>query len=221
MNSSALLRILQLSSPSLPIGAYAYSQGVEPAVHTKLIQNDTEALAWLKLVLNENVALNDMSIIVHAYQAWKKEDKAVLHELSVLSSGIRETAELKQEDKHLALALMRLAEPLEVPFPEAFDRLNSYPMVYARFCQYWKIPLQEALTAFAWSWVENQVAAMIKLVPLGQTQGQKMMLAMDEFILQSVERATSNPYEGIGASLPNLAILSSQHESQYSRLFRS
>lgn len=217
----ALLRLLQLSSPSLPIGAYAYSQGVESAVHSRMIFDDETALEWLKTVLLEGLAVNDLALIVHAYENWKENQLDEIKSLSQLSLAIRETAELKQEDIHLAKALLRLSEPLNVPFPAELKKDASYPIVYAQFSQFWGVPLQEALIAFAWSWLENQVAAMIKLVPLGQTQGQKLMLAMDVFILAAVEKAQTISVNEIGGSLPNLAILSSQHETQYSRLFRS
>jgi len=217
----ALLRILQLSSPSLPIGAYAYSQGVEAAVHSKLITDEASALDWLTTVLLNSLSSNDLALIVHAYQGWREQKFDDIESLAQLSLAIRETAELQQEDIHLAKALLRLAEPLNVPYPEALKPSASYSIVYAQFTQFWQIPLEDALLAFAWSWTENQIAAMIKLVPLGQTQGQTLLLAMDAVILEAVERAKTIPVNQIGSSLPNLAILSSQHEIQYSRLFRS
>lgn len=217
----SLLRLLQLSSPSLPIGAYAYSQGVESAVHGNLVIDDETALEWLKTVLLDGLAANDLALIVHAYENWKQNQFEEIKALSQLSLAIRETAELKQEDIHLAKALLRLSEPLNVPFPAELKKDASYSIVYAQFTQFWDIPLQDALIAFAWSWLENQVAAMIKLVPLGQTQGQKLMLTMDEFILAAIAKSQTIPVNQVGSSLPNLAILSSQHEIQYSRLFRS
>lgn len=221
MNASALLRLLQLSSPSLPIGAYAYSQGIESAVDSKIICDEASALDWLNSVLMNGLASNDLALIVHAYQSLQTPDIDSIKALSQLSLAIRETAELKEEDRHLAKALLRLAEPLGLPYPDEVKFNASYPIVYAYFVQRWSIPLQDALLAFAWSWLENQVAAMIKLVPFGQTQGQQLLLAMDEGLSMAVEKAQEIPVNRIGSSLPNLAILSSQHEIQYSRLFRS
>lgn len=220
MNSS-LLRLLQISSPTLPVGAYAYSQGLESAVHFNEVNDDKTALEWLQVCLLEGLAENDMALIYHAYKAWDKEDYLKVNQLTSLSKALRETSELKQEDAHLAQALMRLSQPLEVGFPEEMKSPSSYPVVFARFCQCWTIPVGDALTAFAWSWSENQIAAMIKLIPLGQTQGQKLMLEMDGCIKQAVEKTMSMTMDDIGSSLPNLAILSSLHENQYSRLFRS
>lgn len=217
----SLLRLLQLSSPSLPIGAYAYSQGVEAAVHNKIVIDEESALDWLETILVNGLSRNDLALIVHAYQGWSEYKLDEIKSLSQLSLAIRETAELKQEDIHLAKALLRLSDPLNVPYPQELKNTASYSIVYAQFAQFWTVPLHDALIAFAWSWVENQIAAMIKLVPLGQTQGQKLLLAMDERILEAVERAKTIPVNQIGSSLPNLAILSSQHETQYSRLFRS
>lgn len=221
MNANALLRLLQLSSPSLPIGAYAYSQGIESAVHSQIICDETSALDWLKSVLINGLASNDLALIVHAYQSWQASDLESIKALSQLSLAVRETSELKEEDRHLAKALLRLTEPLGLECPVEIKASASYPVVYAYFVQNWSIPLQDALLAFAWSWLENQVAAMIKLVPLGQTQGQKLLLAMDKSLSSAVEKSLTVPLSRIGSSLPHLAILSSQHEIQYSRLFRS
>ena len=221
MNAKALLRILQLSSPSLPIGAYAYSQGVEAAVQSKLIFDEASSSEWLSSILINGLATNDLALINHAYKYWQNEDVDGIKALNQLSLALRETSELKQEDSHLAKALLRLAEPLGLEYPSEVKNKASYPIVYAYFIQYWAIPLQDALLAFAWSWLENQVAAMIKLVPLGQTQGQKLLLQMDECLIMAVEKSQLIDLNRVGSSLPNLAILSSQHETQYSRLFRS
>jgi urease accessory protein len=135
--------------------------------------------------------------------------------------AIRETAELKSEDYHLGKALLRLADPLGLEPPSLFSEHVSYPIVFAYFMHQWKVSVDDALMAFSWSWSENQIAAMIKLIPLGQTQGQKLMINMDSTVLKAVALAKATPVSKIGSSLPNLAILSSQHETQYSRLFRS
>lgn len=221
MNANALLRLLQLSSPSLPVGAYAYSQGVESAVHNKIIYDEKTAFDWLNSVLMNGLSSNDLALIVHAYQFWQADDLESIKRLSQLSLAIRETAEIKEEDRHLAKALLRLSEPLELEYPAEVKSNASYPIVYAFFVQKWAVPLQDALLAFAWSWLENHIAAMIKLVPLGQTQGQKLLLAMDESLSVAVKKSQLVTFNRIGSSLPHLAILSSQHETQYSRLFRS
>jgi len=190
-------------------------------VHSKIICDEITALDWLNSVLMNGLASNDLDLIVHAYQSWQASDIESIKSLSQLSLAIRETSELKEEDRHLAKALLRLAEPLGLEYPTEIKPNASYPIVYAYFIQNWAIPLSDALLAFAWSWLENQVAAMIKLVPLGQTQGQKLLLVMDDGLSKAVEKALDIPVNRIGSSLPNLAILSSQHEIQYSRLFRS
>lgn len=221
MTLSALLRLLQLSNPTLPIGAYAYSQGAEAAVHARVVVDEASALSWIQEVLQTGFAYGDLALLKHFYQSWSKKDCEKLQTYAELSVAIRETAELKQEDQHLATALLRLADPLKVTIFQECPFEKTYPMVFAGFAVHWNIPLDDLLQGFAWSWVENQLAAMIKLIPLGQTQGQKMMLAMDADIQQAVDLAKQIPIESIGSSLMQFAILSSQHEIQYSRLFRS
>ena len=220
-NQQKLLRLLQLNSPSLPIGTYAYSQGLEAAISQGLIKDVEQAEHWLKTVLAHSIMPNDLAIMLRAYQAWQTEDVEQINRLIVQSRTLRETEELLQEDTHLSQALLRLAEPLGISFLEAFPRKNSLPVVYARFAQIWQISIEETLTAFAWSWMENQIAAFLKLCSVGQTQAQQLMLKMDEPILQAVQEALDLPNELVGMNMPNFAILSAQHEQQYSRLFRS
>lgn len=221
ISQNKLLRLLQISSPTLPVGSYAYSQGAESAVHSGLVCDAETASAWVRDVLLNSFAYGDLALLNLCYQAWSVNDQQKLEQLIELSLALRETHELQQEDFHLAKALLRLAAPLEISFPERASTVVTYPWAFARFAQHWQVPLEETLQAFAWSWLENQVAAMIKLVPLGQTQGQVMILGMDDVILQAVEIAKSVSEAEIGCSLPNFAILSSVHEIQYSRLFRS
>jgi len=221
VNQRKLLRLLQLNSPSLPIGTYAYSQGLESAISQGVVSDIKTAGEWLKTVLKYSLMPNDMAMIVRAYQAWQAEDIEQIDRLISQSRALRETEELLQEDTHLSQALMRLAETLEVAFPEHFPRKSSLPVVYARFAQTWQISIEETLTAFAWSWMENQIAALLKLCSVGQTQAQKLMLEMDDAVLQAVDHALSLEDSQVGMSLPVFAILSSQHEQQYSRLFRS
>ncbi|MBO1923065.1 urease accessory UreF family protein [Thiomicrorhabdus sp. 6S3-12] len=221
MSQQKLLRLLQLNSPSLPIGAYAYSQGLEAAVHQGQVADIKQAKAWMTLLLRQSLANNDLAVIAQAYAHWQQEDYAQLNLLAKTSRALRETEELLQEDSHLSRALLRLAEPMGVPIDDRFNRKTSFPVVYARFAQVWRVDLQQALTAFAWSWLENQIAALLKLCSIGQTQAQVMMLELDEVVLEAVKTAQNLPKDALGMSLPNYAILSAQHEIQYSRLFRS
>lgn len=221
ISHNPLLRLLQLSSPTLPVGSYAYSQGAESAVHAKVVVDEKSATAWITDVLLNSLAYGDLALLTHFYQAWSEGNQSKLAELIELSIALRETHELQQEDLHIAKALMRLAAPLGVDFPAKNPVDITYTWAFARFAQQWQIPLEETLAAFAWSWSENQVAAMIKLVPLGQTQGQIMLFGMDDVIQQAISIARTVGVSEIGSSLPRLAILSSRHEIQYSRLFRS
>ncbi|CAN8139739.1 urease accessory protein [uncultured Thiomicrorhabdus sp.] len=188
---------------------------------TGLIKDVEQAESWLRTVLTHSIMPNDLAIMLRAYQAWQSENTDEILRLIAQSRALRETEELLQEDTHLSQALLRLAEPLGISFLEAFPRKNSLPVVYARFAQIWQISIEETLTAFAWSWMENQIAALLKLCSVGQTQAQQLMLQMDEPIMQAVQQAMELPDELVGMSLPNFAILSAQHEQQYSRLFRS
>jgi urease accessory protein len=130
---------------------------------------------------------------------------------------------LQQEDRHLGRALLRLLKDLDVDIASFCDtdRHYSYVAMFAYACVRWEIPLVEALHGLLWSWCENQVAAAIKLVPLGQTTGQQLLLQLQQSIPSCVQVGLALADEDIGFTLPGLGVISAQHESQYSRLFRS
>jgi len=219
----SLLKLLQLSSPTLPVGAFAYSQGLESAVEIGMV-NDTRSLQlWLQDSLELNLQYVDLPIFTRLYTAWENNDyETVLHWNKRLRAQ-RETRELREEDHHLGLALARLLKDLDVAEAQALHQRNDlcFITLFTLASVKWNIKLEQAAIGFIWSWLENQVAAAIKLVPLGQTDGQRVLSDLLIDAPQIMKDGLAVEEEDIGASLPSMAILSSQHETQYSRLFRS
>jgi urease accessory protein len=198
-------RLLQLASPTLPVGAYSYSGGLEAAIEAGLVHDARSAERWIGDVLEHSVARMEAPMLLRMME----QPDAKWNEMFLAS---RETAELRAETVQMGYSLNRLLPELGIqacPFEEP-----SFPAVYAHAVRAWGIAPRQALVAYLWAWLENQVMAALKAVPLGQTDGQKILLKLGAR-LQDVSE------EEPGNFAPGLAILSSRHETQYSRLFRS
>jgi urease accessory protein len=207
-------RLLQLASPALPVGAYSYSGGLEAAVEAGIVRDAASAQQWIWDVLEFSMKTMEAPILYRAMT--RPEDNKYWNELFLAS---RETAELRAETVQMGFSLDKLLPDLGV------DKVGmeevSFPVAFAQAAVSWKIAPDAALTAYLWSWIENQVMAAIKAVPLGQTAGQKMLLHLGSRIEETVGQASAIQDDELGNFAPGLAVLSSHHETQYSRLFRS
>ena len=221
--SPAVLRLLQLTSPTLPIGAYSYSQGLEYAVYAGWVDDETSAGNWILGILQHSLGNLDLPVFARLYHAWQINDKETVHYWDRFLFASRESAELQFEDQQLAAALARLLFDLDIPEAQATETTKpaTYAAVYALAAQRWQIPIGAAAAGYLWAWLENQIVAAIKLVPLGQTAGQRILSHAVELIPGVVEAGLACPDEEIGYTAPALAIASARHESQYTRLFRS
>ncbi len=219
----SLIRLLHLASPALPVGAYTYSQGMEWAVEAGAVRDEATALAWIGDVLRHGLAQGEAVYLAHMLAAWLGRDDARLARLDADFVASRESAELRAETLQMGHSLRRLLDDLAgAPAGRlaAFDR-PSFPLAWSCAAAAWAIPVEDALAAYLWAWAENQVMAALKAVPLGQTAGQRLMLALGDVIPGLVTEAATAPIEDAANFLPGLAIASSRHETQYSRLFRS
>lgn len=220
---TALLRLLQLSSPALPIGAFNFSQGLEYAVEAGWVRNEAGALDWISGVLADTQARLDVPLLLRLHAAWTADDAAQAHALNLRLLAARDTAELRAEDRHMGRSLAKLLVELgctrAAPYASGDD--TSYAAMFALAAVHWRIGAREAATAYLWAWAENQVLAAIKLVPLGQTAGQRLLHALIPRMPLLVEAAAALPERDIGSATPRLGIASALHETQYTRLFRS
>jgi urease accessory protein len=217
-----LLRLLQLASPGLPVGMYSYSQGLEKAVDDGLVIDAASAGAWIGAVLQRSVANVDLPVLARLYAAWERNDGRAADDWSSLLLSCRESAELRAEDRQTGLALQRLLAALgigeEIKPPGG---TVTWAGLFALAALRLGVAQREALLGYAWSWLENQVLCAVKLVPLGQVAGQQLLLNLAEEIPSAVDRALQVEDERIGGGVFGLALASSRHEMQYSRLFRS
>ncbi len=214
---------MQLSSPTLPVGAFAYSQGLESAIETELITDRKTLEAWLKDSLTFSISNVDLPLFIRLYTCWTEGDSKGALAWNLNLHAQRETKELRDEDHQLGLALARLLDDLGIKQAKvlrAKQRL-CFLTLFSLAASEWNIEAEQAANGFIWSWLENQIAAAVKLVPLGQTDGQRVLSGLLPMVPDIVSYGLSLKDDEVGASLPMLAILSSQHETQYSRLFRS
>jgi urease accessory protein len=221
-----LSRILQLASPALPVGAYSYSQGLEAAVEAGVVRDAASAKAWIGDVLELSVASMEGPVLLRLMRAWSQADIAAVEHWNALFLANRETAELRAETVQMGYSLTRLLNEIGEADAPSFAQLQqmiepAFPTAYACAAVHWQIEASQALIAYLWSWTENQVMAALKAVPLGQTDGQKILLALGARLEAIAEAAATRADNELGNFAPGLALLSSQHETQYSRLFRS
>ena len=226
MSNSNLARLLQLASPALPVGTYSYSQGLESAVEAGIVRDATSAQSWIGDVLELSMARMEAPLLLRLYQAWNTEDFVAVEHWNALFLASRESAELRAETVQMGFSLTRLLSDLGEGDSSRFAHLQSceepaFPTAYACAAAQWRIDPASALVAYLWSWLENQVMAAIKAVPLGQTAGQKILLALGARLDDIAQAAAVCADHELGNFAPGLAILSSRHETQYSRIFRS
>jgi urease accessory protein len=219
----ALIRLLHLVSPTLPVGAYTYSQGLEWAVETGAVKNEATTLAWIGDCLEFGLARFEAVYLAHMLAAWQQDDMARLAELDAEFIASRESAELRAETLQMGFSLSRLLSDLasfSAPTKMGFSQ-PSFPLAWSCAAAAWAIPAHDAIAGYLWAWAENQVMAAVKAVPLGQTAGQRMLLALGQRIPALAEAAASCPLDATHNYLPAFAIACSRHETQYTRLFRS
>ncbi len=219
-SASALLRLLQLSSPALPIGGFAHSLGLESAVAQGWIRDEAGALEWIETLLAEVQARTEVPLLARMYAACAARDDAELDRWAALLQATRESAELAAADRQQGSSLARLLAELGI---EEARRWASHPDAcllapFAIAAVRWEIPLRAAALGLLWSLAQNQVAAAVRIVPLGQTAGQRILSACVGTVERAVVRGLSLGDGEIGANAPARAIAAALHETQYTRL---
>ncbi|MBB5211094.1 urease accessory protein UreF [Microbulbifer hydrolyticus] len=216
----ALLRLLQLSSASLPVGGYAFSQGLEYAIDIGWVRNIDDTRDWLSLQLLESLAQVDCPLLLRCHRALQQNDTGQLQYWNHYALACRETRELRLTDTATGNALIRLLAQLHIEQPMGRQE-TSFITAFAIAAHHWHLNEDATVLGLVWGWLENQVAAATKLVPLGQSQAQQLIGEIQQQVPAAIARAQQLQDSELGAGLPALAIASAKHEHQYSRLFRS
>ncbi|MDT3664382.1 MAG: urease accessory UreF family protein [Anaerobiospirillum sp.] len=214
-----ILRLNWLCAPSLPIGAFAWSQGLESAISQGLITNQEEFKDYLEVQLHYGLTTFDLPLLKRLQAAAHQADQDQVEQLDAWVKAGRGTRELLAEEEHLGRALLRLLRRTDLCPDWAYSLDLGYVAAFALAAR--ELAPDAVLAAFALAWAQNLVTVACKVLPLGQTQGQQVLLALMPQLTQAAQRAMSLSDEAIGTALPGLMQLSCQHESQYTRLFRS
>ena len=225
MTPSSLIQLMWLASPALPIGGFSYSECLEAAVESARVTTEREATEWLLDQLELSLARSDLALLAQAIPAWQAADAPRIDALNAWVLQTRESSELRAQTEQMGRSLLEWLRNHTTATPEQIkllaDLQPTYPLAFALAAASTRAPLRECLLAYAFGWAENMVQAAIKSVPLGQSAGQRILSQLAAAIPASVEHALSLPDAQRQVFSPMLAILSAQHEVQYSRLFRS
>lgn len=225
-NPLALVRLLQLASPALPIGAYSYSQGLEWMAESGTVKDAAAMQSWIEDLLHNVMANGEAPVLWRLLAAIDRGDRADFARWNAWFRASREGAELRAETLQTGGSLVRLLADLDVLDDAARESIAAtepvtLPAAFALAARAWAIPAADAVAAYLWSWLENQVLAVLKAMAVGQVAGQRMLLALGACIPAVVERSRCTVDDDITSFAPGLAIASARHETQYSRLFRS
>jgi len=222
---TGLLQLIWLASPALPIGGFSYSEGLEAAIEQGLVHNEQSATDWVVDQLHLTQSRGDMAVMAQAIPAWQLMDTQRLQALNDWVMATRETAEMRLQAEQMGRSLLdwlrNLQQASDAQLQCCAQLPPTYPLAMALALSLAQAPLNQALQALAFGWAENMTQAALKAVPLGQSAGQRMLARLAREIPQAVQTALHLNDEDRQAFSPMLAILSSRHETQYSRIFRS
>jgi urease accessory protein len=209
-------------SQGLPVGGFSYSRGLEAAVHAGWVTDEAGARDWILGTLKANVAQLDGALFWRMAQALEAGEQERFHVANAWLAAGRESREFQREDRRQGEALLRLLADLDVPTARQYaGHAPTFAAAFALAGQHWHIAPEAALKGFLWIYVEGQVTAAIKLVPLGHTAGQRLLIEAATAIDEAASRARSLRDDEVGNLAPALAMASAWHETQYSRLFQS
>ena len=221
--SLSLLRLCQLVSPALPVGAYHFSQGFEYAVHAEWVCDEQQAGDWIAGVASNAIGTLDVPVLLRLHEAWQQRDLRAVERWARFLIASRETSELRTEERHMGKALAKVLVELDIDAARSWIARDdtSYASMFSLAATHWSIDRMSAAQAYLWAWTENQVLAALKLLPIGQSAGQRILHRLLPAIPTIVDHACTLDDAEIGVATPLHGMASSRHETQYSRLFRS
>jgi urease accessory protein len=226
MTPATLLGLMRLASPALPVGGYSYSEGLESAIEAGVVHDEASACDWLVDQLHLGLARADLPLLAAAHEAWSHHDAPRIAELNRWWLATRETGELRAQSEQMGRSMLewlhKQSDAAADPRVATLAALTpTWPLAFALAAVQAGADAQGALLAYGFSWAENMVQAALKAVPLGQSAGQRMLARLAHDLPALADAALHIGDDDRLAYTPMLALRSAQHETQYSRLFRS
>lgn len=229
-NSHALLYLLQLASPALPVGAYSYSEGLETLVDNGTINNKQSLKHWLEQELRYGAIRLEAGVMVRAYKSAQQNNLEALNYWNHWLSAARETEELREQSWQMGRSLMQLLLKMPPQNPELsslqplVDAVGSpcnFAIAFGVAAAYWQIAAEAALLGYLHSWSLNLITAGVKLIPLGQTAGQQLLIELQHNLICAATQILALRDDDLNSCNWGLVLASMLHETQYTRLFRS
>lgn len=225
-DGAGLYKLLAWMSPGYPVGAYTYSHGLETAVENGSVTDDSSAKDWIATILGHGAGFADTVFLAHAHRAASSEDSNALRDVAELAAAFSATRELALETRAQGAAFIEITRNA---WPsESLGRLTAcwdgpivYPVAVGVSAAGHGIELSQAAPAFLHAVAANLVSAVVRLVPLGQTQGQRVLAALEPLVAEAANRALQTELEEVSSSTMMIDICSMNHEIQHTRLFRS
>jgi urease accessory protein len=220
----SLLRLLQLTNSALPVGAYSYSEGIETLVERGQIKDRQTLEHWLERELRYGAIRVEAAVMQRALSSAKIGDLESLVAWNYWLSAARETEELRQQSWQMGYSLLRLIEDIQpeiAPLEPACGYPTNYAIAFGLIAAYWQIDPLEAILGYLHGWTFNLINAGVKLIPLGQTAGQKLLLDLHPTTIEVAREILTLKNDELSSCSWGLSLASMAHEIQYTRLFRS
>ncbi len=226
LDSAALYRLMAWLSPAYPVGAFSYSGGIEWAVEAGDIKDAQTLRAWLDVMLSEGGGFADAVFFVHAHRCVAANDDGALRAVAELAAAFVPSKERFLETTAQGRAFLEVTRaawscPALPHFAAVWDGPVALPVAVGVACAGHGIACAAALHAFLHALAANWISAGVRLIPLGQTDGQRVLAALEPVIAAIAKRALATPLEEVGTCALRADIAAMRHETQYTRLFRS
>jgi urease accessory protein len=221
-----LLQLLWLASPALPVGGFSYSEGLEAAIEAGAVLDEAGAQAWLLDQLALGLARGELPLLAQTIAAWSAHDAERIATLNAWALATRESSELRRQSEQMGRSMrdwlrQRTPDDPRLAVLSGLAPAPAWPIAFALAAAQSGAAPRDGLLAFGFGWAENMVQAALKAMSLGQAGGQRILAALSQALPAAVEAALTMSDDERQAFMPMLAVLSSRHETQYSRLFRS
>ncbi|TBR62075.1 urease accessory protein UreF [Westiellopsis prolifica IICB1] len=219
-----LLCLLQLASPSLPVGGYSYSEGLETLVEDGAIAQRENLKHWIEMELRYGAIRIEAAVMLRGYYSVQARDLQSLSRWNHWLSAARETEELRASSLGMGRSLMRLLVELQPQIQGIADAVGNccnYAIAFSVAAVHWQINIQAALLGYLYSWANNLITTGVKLVPLGQTSGQKLLLELQPLLSHATTQILNLEDDELSCCTWGLSLASMRHETLYTRLFRS